>query len=320
MKHYLGIDLGGTNIVAGIVDAEGHILSKTTCKTRAPRPAQAIADDMAAVARQAVADAGLALGDLEWAGIGCPGCVDRDSGVIVHAANLAFYGVPLLELMQDRLGLRVLLENDANAAAFGELVAGAGREQHPRSMVAITLGTGVGSGIVLDGKLFSGSNHAGGEMGHMVIEKDGRPCTCGRRGCFEAYASATGLIIMTQEAMRADPGSAMWELCGGDLEQVSGRTAFDAMRRGDRTGSTVVEEYLGYLACGVINVINIFQPELVCIGGGISKEGETLLAPIRARIAQEDFARFSPKRTKVVIAQLGSDAGLIGAALLGLSV
>ena len=183
-------------------------------------------------------------------------------------------------------------------------------------MVAITLGTGVGGGIIIDGKLFAGSNLAGGELGHTVIVHGGEPCTCGRKGCWEAYASATGLIKLTKKAMEANPDSKMWELCGGDINNASGRTSYDGMRAGDKAATDVVEAYEDYVACGVTNMVNIFQPEVLCIGGGISKEGDTLLNPIVDKVAAVRFTKNVEKQTKVKIAELGNDAGIIGAAFI----
>ena len=201
-----------------------------------------------------------------------------------------------------------------DAAAFGEFKAGAGRgSEH---MIAITLGTGLGSGIIIHSKLYTGFAYGGAEFGHSLLVKDGELCTCGRRGCLEAYASATGLIRMTKRHMESNRDSMMWKLVDGDLNRVSGRTAFDAMRQGDAEGSRVVEIYTEYLAEGIVNIVNIFQPEIICIGGGLSKEGDTLLKPINRYIEQYAFSRFADKNTVVRIAELGNDAGLIGAAFL----
>jgi len=208
----------------------------------------------------------------------------------------------------------VFLENDANAAAYGEFLAGAGRGT--KDMVAITLGTGVGGGIIIDGKLFAGSNLAGGELGHTVIVHGGEQCTCGRKGCWEAYASATGLINLTKKFMQANPDSKMWELCGGDINNANGRTSYDGMRAGDKVATEVVDLYEDYVACGVTNMINIFQPEVLCIGGGISKEGDTLLKPIVEKVCVERFTKNVEKQTTVKIAELGNDAGIIGAAFI----
>ena len=183
-------------------------------------------------------------------------------------------------------------------------------------MVAITLGTGVGGGAVLDGKLYTGFNYAGMEVGHFVIEHGGRLCTCGRRGCFEAYCSATALIRRTRELMEANPHSLLWSMVEGDLDKVDGRIPFDGAGRGDSTALQIIDEYVSYLGCGVTSLVNLFQPEVFCIGGGPSAQGENLIGPVREILQREDYARNQTHRTKLVRALLGNDAGLIGAALL----
>ena len=228
--------------------------------------------------------------------------------------NLRFENVPMGAMLKERLGRDVFIENDASAAAYGEFLAGAGVGTN--SMVAVTLGTGVGGGVVIDGKLFSGANLAGGELGHTVIVYDGAQCTCGRKGCWEAYASATALIRLTKESMEANKDSKMWELCGGKIENASGRTAYDGMRAGDKAATEVVNMYQDYVACGVTNMVNIFQPDVLCIGGGISKEGDTLLKPIAEVVARDRFSKNVEKQTEIKIAKLGNDAGIIGAAYI----
>ena len=219
-------------------------------------------------------------------------------------------------MMEERLGKKVIIENDANAAALGEYLAGSAKGS--KNAVAITLGTGVGGGIIINGKIYSGSNFAGAELGHMVIVKDGKECGCGRKGCWEAYASATGLINLTKQKILSDKleFSYMYKLCNGDLNKVEGRTAFDAMAAGDPTAKAVVEEYLGYLATGLVNIINIFQPDILCIGGGISNQGENLLAPLRKIIESERYTKHNDKQTVVCTCSLGNDAGIFGAAYL----
>ena len=219
-------------------------------------------------------------------------------------------------MMEERLHKYTKVENDANAAALGEFLAGSAKGT--KNAIAITLGTGVGGGIIIDGKIYSGSNFAGAELGHMVIVKDGRECGCGRKGCWEAYASATALINMTKEAIRNEKAefSYMLHLADDDIDNVNGKTAFDAQQAGDNTGAEVVEKYIGYLATGLINIINIFQPDVLCIGGGIAGQGENLLGPLHAIIEQERFTKYNDKQTKVCIASLGNDAGIIGAACL----
>lgn len=313
--YRIGIDLGGTNIVAGVVDDSYRIIATAKCKTATPRPAEEIIADMARVSREAVQAAGLTMDDIDGVGVGSPGVCNADTGVIERAANLGFIQVPLRDALSALLNKPVTIENDANAAAYGELLAGAAKGKS--SCVCITLGTGVGGGVIIDGKIIAGSNFAGTELGHTVIVVDGVPCSCGRKGCWETYASATGLIRQTRDAMQANPNSVMWKLAG-NLDRVSGRTAFDAMRAGDAIGKQVVDTYIKYVAAGITNMINIFQPEVLCVGGGICKEGETLMAPLRAHIEKERFSQYSEKQTEICAAKLGNDAGIIGAAYLGL--
>ena len=312
--YRIGIDLGGTNIVAGVVDENYRLIATAKCKTNMPRPADDIIADMARVSREAVKSAGLTMQDIDGVGVGSPGACNSDTGVVERAANLGFINEPIRDKLQKLLDKPVRIENDANAAAYGEMLAGAAKGA--RHAMCITLGTGVGGGAIVDGEIIAGHNFAGGEFGHTVIVMDGEPCSCGRRGCWEAYASATGLIRQTKAAMDAHKDSVMWQISAGGT-RVNGCTAFDAMRAGDEAGTQVVDQYVRYLACGLINMINIFQPEVLCIGGGVSREGETLLAPVRAIIEKEQFAQTTKSKTRIVAATLGNDAGIIGAAYLG---
>jgi len=312
--YYIGIDLGGTNIVSSVVNDEYKIIGTSKTATNSPRSAEEIFDDIARVSKEAVKNAGLELSDIESVGLGTPGTVNSD-GVIEFANNLVFNNVPAKQMLIDRLGIeRVYIENDANCAALGEAYAGVG--DGAKDFVAVTLGTGVGSGIIVDGKIVNGINYAGGECGHMVIMVDGAQCTCGRKGCWEAYASATALINQTKQAMEENPDSVMHQLAAEE-GKVSGRTAFDAMRKGDIAGIKVVDQYIKYVACGIINLVNALQPEIICVGGGICNEGDTLMEPIRKYVQAERYSIYSKFQTKIVKAQLGNDAGVIGAALLG---
>lgn len=315
MKYYVGIDLGGTNIVAGVVDENYNIISKASTKTNCPRPEKEIADDMAKMALQAVKNANLEISDIEWIGIGTPGIANSATGIIERANNLGFVNTPMVKYIKETIDKPVFIENDANAAAYGEFVAGAAKEA--RNAICVTLGTGVGAGIIIDGKIYSGSNYAGAEIGHTVIEVDGAECSCGRKGCFEAYSSATGLIRMSKEAMEKNPDSIMNKMAQEKGGKVTARTSFDAMRAGDKSAKEVVDKYIKYLAAGITNTINIFQPDILCIGGGVCNEGDPLLLPVKALVENEDFAKSSEKRTEIVIAKLGNDAGIIGAAFLG---
>ena len=312
--YKVGVDLGGTNIVAGVINDKYEIIGRAKAKTNAPRPAQEIFTDIVTCVKGAAKQAGIGLDEIENVGIGTPGSVDREKGSIEFANNLDFHNVPAVEIFKSMLDVDVYLENDANCAALGEAMAGAGIGK--KYFIAITLGTGVGSGIVDDGKLLIGCNGTGGELGHMVINFDGEECNCGRRGCWERYASATALVNQTKASMLENKDSKMWELCDGNIDNVGGRTAFDAMRAGDKAGKEVVEQYIKYVAIGTINVINIFQPEMICFGGGISNEGENLLAPVRKYVDEFHYSRYSDTQTEICKAKLGNDAGIIGAALV----
>lgn len=315
MKYYIGIDLGGTNIVAGVVDEDYNIVSKASVKTNCPRPDKEIANDMAKVALKAVEEAKLTIDDIEWIGIGTPGIANSETGIIEYSNNLGFNNTPMVKYIQETIDKPVFIENDANAAAYGEFVAGAAKGA--KNAVCITLGTGVGAGVVIDGKIYAGSNFAGAEIGHTVIEVDGPQCTCGRKGCFEVFSSATGLVRMTKEAMAEAPDSIMHKMAEENDGKVSARTAFDAMRKGDKTGKEVVDKFIKYLAAGITNTINIFQPDILCIGGGVCNEGDPLLLPMKELVKKEVYTRNSPKNAEIVIAKLGNDAVIIGAAFLG---
>ena len=311
--YRIGVDLGGTNIVAGIVDENNKIVAKAGTPTNIPRPAGEIFDDIAKVSKEALEKAGLTMDDIISVGVGTPGSVNKETGYIDFANNLEFNKVPAKEMLEERLGKVVYLDNDANCAALGEAIAGAGHGV--KNFVAITLGTGVGSGIIVDGKLVVGMNYAAGEMGHHVIVYDGEQCNCGRRGCWEKYASATALIAQTKDAMKHNHDSKMWDLVA-NIDAVNGRTSFDAMRMGDETAKKVVDKYVDYVACGLINIVNALQPDMICLGGGIANEGENLLEPLRKIIARERYSIYAKKQTLIVKAELGNDAGVIGAALL----
>ncbi len=308
---YLGIDLGGTNIAAGIVDETGKILRQGSTPTKAERNVEEIVKDMAKLCKDLVAEEGLSMDDIESIGLGCPGTVDNAGGEIAYANNLAMKHTPLRKMLEEYFpGKRINLENDANAAAYGEyIVNGKGA----KSFIFITLGTGVGGGIVLDGKIYRGFNCAGAELGHITLVSGGEPCTCGHLGCWESYASVTALIRQTKAAMEKDPDTAMHQWVAENGE-VCGKTAFDCAQAGDRTAQAVVDQYITYVADGLFSILDIFQPEKISIGGGISKQGDYLLNPILDFIAKNDYNRYMPK-TKIEIATLFNDAGIIGAAL-----
>jgi glucokinase len=314
--YYLGIDLGGTNIAAGVVDEDNNIVVKGSVPTNAQRPPEKIVADMAKLCLDLLAEANIPVSEVAYAGIAAPGSVDPETGRVVYANNLPFLDFPIADLLRKDLHVeKVYLENDANAAAYGEAIAGAARGT--KYAVMITLGTGLGGGIVINGKVYSGFNYAGAELGHMVIEYNGKSCTCGRKGCWESYSSATGLIRMTKEKMAETRDTIMWDMTEGSLDNVSGKTAFAAMKQGDKAASEVVDLYISYLACGITNIINIFQPEMLCIGGGVCREGDYLIKPLLEKVGREQYTRNAEKQTEIKIAELGNNAGIIGAAALG---
>ena len=285
--YRLGIDLGGTNIVAGVVDEEYKIVAKANCKTNIPRPESEICDSMAEVAKKAVEKAGITMDEIDSIGIGVPGAVNPKTGVIEYSANLFFHNWEVVKMMTERLDKKVIIENDANAAALGEYLAGSAKGT--KNAVAITLGTGIGGGIIINGKIYSGSNYAGAELGHMVIIKDGKECGCGRKGCWEAYASATGLINLTKQKILSEKldFSYMLKVADGDINKVNGKTAFDAAAAGDPDAQEVLDEYFGYLATGLVNIINIFQPDVLCIAS------RRFSAPVLSATTRESSARHS---------------------------
>lgn len=314
--YYLGIDLGGMSIKAGLCDEEGNILVQESCPTVRDEDGDRITKDMAALCLRVLEKGGVRPEDLEYAGIASPGTNDSERGVIVYACTLPFLHYPIAEKLSALTGIKkIYIDNDANAAAKGEATFGAAKGY--KDSVFLTIGTGVGGGIIVDGKILSGFNFAGAELGHTVIIHNGKPCTCGRKGCLECYASATALMEQTREKMEQRKDSLMWKLCDDKIENVDGRTAFDANRAGDEAAKEVVDTYIGYLACGVTNFINVFQPEVFSIGGGISNEKDALLEPLKKIVEVEQYSRNSDKKTIIKIAELGNRAGIIGAASLG---
>lgn len=312
MRKYIGIDLGGTNIRGALVSESGEILRLHSVPTRAEAGAGSVTGSISAM----ICD--LAEGEsVSGVGIGCPGTVDDDAGTVVYACNLGWVHYDLRAALQNLTGYSVRLVNDANAAALAEAEVGAARGA--QSAVVVTLGTGVGGGVVLGGKLLTGFSGAASELGHMTIVADGVSCGCGQRGCFEAYASATALIRMTKEAMARHPESALHRLAA-ESGGVDGRTAFQAQQLGDDAGAEVVEQYVRYLAIGLGNIVNIFFPEVIALSGGIANQGENLLAPLRRQVSQREYgAAYSKKHPRILCCSLGNDAGVIGAALFAKS-
>lgn len=316
MGYYCGIDLGGTNIKAGIVDGEGKLLNKLSIKTNADRTMEAIIHDMGQLAVDAIRDAGLEIKDIEAIGIGSPGTPDNDEGLLVYSSNLPFNKAPMRKLIREVVDLPVYIDNDANCAAMAEAVAGAGKGA--KDSVTITLGTGVGAGVIVNGRIFSGFNQAGSEFGHTVLVSGGVQCGCGRKGCFEQYASASALARMTREAAEADPDSLLNKV-KEDEGEWNARIAFIAMREGDKTAEEVVDRYTDYLADGLANAINAFMPEVLIVGGGVCNEGDPLLIPMREKTMSRPYFGPGVPKTRIALAQMGNDAGIVGAAMMGKS-
>ncbi len=314
MKYYMGIDIGGANIKVGVVDDNCKLVSSVSVKTNSDGGYESVLNSLFDGIDRVIELSGTKMSEIRSIGIGCPGTMDSANGVVLYANNLHWENVPLAKDVEKKYGKKVILENDANVAAYGEYIAGAAKGA--KNAVILTLGTGVGAGIIIDGKIYSGSNGAGGEIGHTVIEVDGAECTCGRKGCFEAYASATGLVRLTAEMIAKKPQCRLRELAEAD-GKISARTAFIAAKLGDPEGTLVVEQYIKYLACGITNVINVFQPDILCIGGGVCNEGDNLLIPLKEQVAKQIYSKNSSKNTEIVICSLANEAGMIGSALLG---
>ncbi len=314
---YIGVDLGGTNIVVGLVDEDGHIIEKMQKPTYKARGIRRICDDITNMCLHIIETYGLDDMNLIGIGIGAPGTIDRNKGCIVYSNNIAVRDFNIINYMRrklGRLGKKIVMEvaNDADCAALGEVKAGGAKGYE--SAIVITLGTGVGSGIVIEGKLFSGCQPGGAELGHQVIVHNGRQCSCGNKGCLEAYASATGLTNMAREAAKAHSNSSLNTLVKGNLDKMNARVPFDAAKQGDEVAKKLVDEYIMYLAIGINNMINAFKPEVLLIGGGVSRQRDGLIVPLKKKLKNMVFG--GTLMTDIKVAALGNDAGLVGAAML----
>lgn len=314
----IGVDIGGTNLVAGLVDDNFNLICKESTPALADRHGDEIVADIIMLCKKVMANNNLTANDIKSIGVGIPGCYDSQSGVIIYCTNINFKNTQLRKLIQAEINVPVYLGNDADCAALGEAYAGATKDAN--HSVMITIGTGIGGGVIINKKIYSGFNNMGGELGHMVIAKGSdEVCGCGRKGCWEAHGSATALIRQTKAAVKANPESYLAKMVEGDLEKVGGKTAFDAMRAGCPVGTAVVDNYIDLFSTGLINIINIFQPEMVVIGGGVSKEGQPFIDAIMKHIDAEVYGKDSGQpKTKLCTAILGNDAGVIGAAALGI--
>ncbi len=307
---YIGIDLGGTNIAVGIVDDNGKIIAKDSTPTLAKRGYKEIIKDMAALSKKIMAENNISEAEIKGVGIGCPGTVDSKTGTVLFSNNIRMEKTPMAQEFKEYFDVNVKILNDADAAAYGEYAINGNDVD---SFIFITLGTGVGGGIIIDKKIYNGFNSAGGELGHITLVHEGIPCNCGNIGCWEAYASVTALITQTKEAMEKNPDSLMHEIAKKE-GKVSGKTSFEAAKAGDEAALAVVKKYREYVAAGLVSIMNIFQPEKLVIGGGISKEGDYLLKPITEYCYSHEYNK-NGKKTEISVATLFNDAGIIGAAL-----
>ena len=312
--YNIGIDLGGTNIATGLVDEQGKIISKHSVPTNATRNFDEIIADMVKTVEAVISDAKIQLTDVNSIGIGIPGTIDSKKGVIVYSNNIPIKNIPIVAKMKEKLNIPIYISNDANCAALGEVYGGAARGK--QNVVMVTLGTGVGGGIIIDGKIYEGIDSAGAEIGHTLLVLDGEKCTCGRNGCVEAYASATGLIRQTKAAISNNPQSLMNEIVNGNIDNTDGRTAFDAAKKGDVVGQNVVNTYIKYIGEFLVDITNIFRPEVILLGGGVANEGEGLFNPLNDYVKKYSYAGSYTFVPKVERATLGNDAGIIGAAVL----
>ena len=317
MVYSVAIDLGGTNIGAGVVSKDGELITKVSVPVADSSNIEGLLHEIAAAARLAVSDVGKEISDMLFMGVGIPGVCKSEKGPVFLAPNINWKEIDAVGFLEKELGIPVFLGNDADCAALGEYRRGFGNQFE--SMLMLTLGTGVGGAIVYKGKLFTGFGPYGGEFGHIPMVHGGVKCGCGKNGCFEAYASATALKRQTRELAAQHPESLIWEMCKGDLNNVGGRTAFDAADMGDATGAAVVEQYISYLADGISGLVNVLRPEVVILGGGVSNQGASLIDPLNEKVRSMCYANGGIEPPKVIKARLGNSAGIIGAGLLGIT-
>ena len=301
MKAYhLGLDVGGTNLAAAVYDNDYRMLAHRSIPAGADRNWQAITGDMAAVSRSVIDEAGISIDDVECWGIGMPSCIDTRTGLLVNAHQFGWKNVPIREWLEPLLPLPVRIENDANCAAYGEALAGAAKGR--ANVVMLTLGTGVGSGIIIDGHIFKGSDGMGAEIGHSTLVQGGCLCACGRKGCLEAYCSATALIARGKEVLG--------EAC------TNAKYVFTLAKEGNSKAMDLIDEYAGHLAAGLSSIVTIFRPEVLIVGGGVADAGDFLLDKVNALLPEATYNGVTIGVPPVVRATLGNAAGLIGAAFL----
>lgn len=312
MKKYLGIDLGGTNIKGGIIE-EDRVLIRKSVKTQSEKGYLTVINNIVELCENLLSDCKMSVSQIEGIGIALPGMIDSKAGEVIYSNNINWKAVKIVEIIKQKLNTRIEITNDANAAALGEAIFGAGKRY--KDSVFVTLGTGVGGGIIIDGKIFAGNKSAGAEIGHTIIKAHGEKCTCGLNGCFEAYSSATALIRETKAVMQANKNSLLWKECGGNINKINGRHPFDLYRK-DASAKKVVDEYIDYLSIGLVNIANVFRPEVIMLGGGVCAQGDNLIKPLQKLVDERIYGGSLGPKVQIVVASLGNDAGFLGAAAL----
>lgn len=312
IRHVLGIDLGGTGVKTALVSENKEILAQDTRPTEAAKGQDAVIDNMVASAESVIEASGVKRKLVVAAGIGAPGPLNSDTGVVYSPPNLpGWKDVPLAGILSERLGIPCYLENDANAACYGEYWMGAG--QGAENMCLLTLGTGVGGGIVTFGELLRGQDGTAGEVGHIKVQRGGRQCGCGSKGCLEAYGSVTGMVRTAIEGLENGAESSVRDACGGDLNSVTGKMISDAAQEGDPFALSVIEETATWLGLGIASLINLFNPEKIVLCGGMIAAGDALFEPIR-RVATKNSFDVPASRVEIVPGALGADSGVLGCA------
>lgn len=312
--YYLGLDVGGCNLAAGVVDNSYRIISKRNMPTHAGRGIEEITTDMAEICKAVVSDAGLKISDMSSWGIGMPSCINPGTNLLVHANCFGWKNVPIYDYLRKHIDLPLYIANDADCATLGETLAGAASKYS--DVIMLTLGTGVGSGIILNKKIYSGHDNMGAELGHTKLVYDGLLCTCGQKGCLEAYCSATALIRFAREAIENTPDSIIMELCGNDPQKINGKIIFEAVALKDKLAVRLLDEYASRLAAGISSFVTIFRPQIIIVGGGLADAGNSLLSLLNEKLYCKTFAAAEIGVPKIIGATLGNDAGIIGAALL----
>jgi len=312
----VGVDIGGTNLVVGTVPAGGgRPDAMRSGFTKPERGADASVADVVAMAEEVLEETlsrhGGSRDDVVGVGIGCPGPLDLDGGILLKTPNLGWTNYPIRDRISELLGLPATLDNDANCATYGEWWQGAGRGS--RFLAGVTLGTGIGGGLILDGKLVRGASGCGGELGHTTIDFTGRRCACGNYGCLEAYASGPNIAARAREGIEAGDSSILVDLVDGALDRITAVTVYDALLKGDEHAQAVMLETAKILGAGIANLVNLFNPEVVVVVGGVTRAGEHLFTPLRTEVRRRAFAE-AVRVCRIVPGQLGDAAGVVGAA------